>query len=177
MKPEYENFLEDEKEIFKIENDKQADWAIRKIKEINEEEIRVRTLLKEQQHELKQKEKSLTERAENDRNYFLSLLDAYRREEDLNLKESKTQFSYKLASGDLVIKKAKKDFNRTSNAGLIEHYKGTNFVVEEPKLKWGELKKHLKIESDGTIIDLLTGEILNIDGLDVKDIKEEIIIK
>jgi hypothetical protein len=43
---------------------------------------------------------------------------------------------------------------------LIPRFTGTPFVESIPKLKWGELKKHLVPQPDGTAVYDATGEVL-----------------
>lgn len=97
----------------------------------------------------------------------------------VNKKDSKTQQSYSLLSGKLVMKKATKvivhddvllmDWMETNASNYIKQ-SITN------KIEWGRLKKNLSI-TNGKIINSDTGEIIESEGLFIEDVKEKFEIK
>lgn len=99
-------------------------------------------------------------------------------------KEAKTQSKVELVSGDVVIKKAKKELAPNKEKLLdwarenaLDAYIKRKIVEE---LDWAKLKSELQIVDEfgeNTIIHKETGEIMTIDGLDVKVNPEELQIK
>ena len=98
----------------------------------------------------------------------------------VNKKETKTQESYSLLSGRLVMKKAttklKHDDKKIAewaavNASEYITIKSTSI------LNWTEFKKDLVIVN-GALMDKVTGEILeNIEGLLIEEVKESFEVK
>lgn len=154
-----------EKERFKINDDKGAEWTLKKIKQAEQEMNRLMELVEAEKNELKRKESKIKKEYERNKEYFTSLLEEYYRENELDVKETKTQFSYKLLSGDLIYKKKKKKIIKSDEKKLIEELNDTEFVEEVKKLKWGELKKQLEIVND-SVVNKVTGEIY--DGVDIE---------
>ena len=86
------------------------------------------------------------------------------------MKETKTQKTYALPSGKIVIKKDKSDFkiNKDSvieNIKTLEGYE--DYIKVKEDLAWGDLKKNLVIDN-GNIINKITGEVLEVEGLEVE---------
>lgn len=96
-------------------------------------------------------------------------------------KEAKTQSKVTLLSGDVVVKKSfldidpKKDIllKNVETNGLSEFVK----IKEVREFDWAGLKKVLKIQEDGSIIHTETGEVLEIEGLEVVTKPEQLVIK
>lgn len=99
--------------------------------------------------------------------------------EKIDSKETKTQKKIVLLAGDVIIKKPTKVLNydkkklevwaEENNPELIE-----NKIIRE--FKWQEFKEKLTI-LENEIINVETGETINIDGLAIKNISEKLIIK
>ncbi|WP_084601921.1 host-nuclease inhibitor Gam family protein [Tepidibacter thalassicus] len=105
---------------------------------------------------------------ENETSFFEAKLREYVK--TVKMKETKTQKSYSLPSGKLILKKDKEDFKVDKekvleNIKKLEGYK--EYIKTKEDLAWGELKKNLTI-ADGKIINKVTGEVLEIEGLDVE---------
>ena len=94
--------------------------------------------------------------------------------------ETKTQKKVKLLSGDVVIKKSKLDIEKDSDEllkwaqennreELISHKEVLSF-------KWADFKKNLLTTPTG-IVDVATGEVLDILGLEVVKTEEKMEIK
>lgn len=73
------------------------------------------------------------------------------------MKETKTEFNYKLPSGKVFIKKDKQDIKLKANYNELEIPK--RFLKVEKSVKWGDFKKILKIDGD-CVINTQTGEII-----------------
>lgn len=131
------------RERFAIENDEQAEWAIRKIKEARENAAMWKAYYAEQTRKINEANDATIIHME-------SLLAAY----FMNVphKQAKTQESYPLPSGKLVMKKEKLDFEVTD--GLLDWLKANApekvRVKEEPNL--AELRKAVTVAEDGVYL-------------------------
>lgn len=94
-------------------------------------------------------------------------------------KETKAQRKLELLAGDVIIKKATYKFKNDNKKILEAIKKERKDLVKtktETSLKWAELKKELEI-ANGKIINKTTGEIVEIEGLEIEEVKEEVVIK
>lgn len=155
-------------ETWSIENDQEADWAIRKINEATAEferwKIYYTSMIDKAQ-----------KRAERTRSFMLDKLRQYF--ETVPHKETKTMEKYPLPSGELVLKKPKAVWNH-DDAQLLEWLKKNGFsefvkVTEKPD--WAGFKKRLVEDSSGIICDSETGLVCDVvtsaedpGGFDVK---------
>lgn len=94
--------------------------------------------------------------------------------------ETKTQRKVKLFNGDVVVKKARLDFEKDADK-LIEWAQTNNrdeLINRKEVLtfKWADFKKRL-VPTDCGIVDVETGETLEIDGLNAITKSEELEIK
>lgn len=93
--------------------------------------------------------------------------------------EAKTQFKVSLICGDVILKKAYKDYDKDPKKLLqwaIENNLA-EFVRTKQEFDWTTFKATLEIVDDGVIINKETGEVMNMDGLGTKDVPEEVVIK
>lgn len=94
--------------------------------------------------------------------------------------ETKTQRKVKLLNGDVVVKKARLDFEKDGDK-LLEWAKENNRDElinrkEVLSFKWADFKKRL-VPTDCGIVDVETGETLEIDGLHAITKAEKLEIK
>ena len=96
-------------------------------------------------------------------------------------KETKTQAKVTLLSGDVVVKKAglKLDYDKKI---LLENAEATGLdeyiLTKEVKdFDWAGLKSKLILQDDGSIVNTETGELLDIEGLTVLPVAEQVVIK
>ena len=94
--------------------------------------------------------------------------------------ETKTQRKVTLLNGDVVVKKPREDFEK-DNDKLLEWAKANGreeLIVRKEVLsfKWADFKKNLLSTPSG-IVDLETGEALDIQGLVAIRKAEELVIK
>lgn len=162
------------KEGFAIENDATADWALQRIAEDKAEFDRLQALADEQIVEIEMKIAAEKEKYEHRTAFLKSALNTYFLQ--VPHKETKTQETYKLLSGSLVMKKASQKFVK-DDSKLIEYFHDNNMneyikVKEEPA--WAEYKKNCSI-IDGNVVDSVTGEIVA--GVSVEDVPEQFEIK
>ncbi|WFD08732.1 host-nuclease inhibitor Gam family protein [Tepidibacter hydrothermalis] len=162
------NVSEEERETWKIDNDNTADWALDKIKESREEYERFEKVAMAKIEQIKSVLDQERKKSDNETSFFESKLREY--VETLKMKETKTQKTYALPSGKIVIKKDKSDFkiNKDSvleNIKALEGYE--DYIKVKEDLAWGDLKKNLVIDN-GNIINKITGEVLEVEGLEVE---------
>lgn len=93
--------------------------------------------------------------------------------------ETKTQYKVALLCGDVILKKAKKDYDKDTNKLLQWALENdlAEFVRTKQEFDWAKFKATLEIIDDGIIINKETGEVMNMDGLGTKDVPEELVIK
>jgi len=149
-----EAFVERETpEDFTIDNDKTANWAIKKIKEEQEEHDRLQALINDERQELQAKQEEIDKRLEAKTGYLKSLLLGYFA--TVPHKETKTQASYKLLDGSLIFKKPSLSIVKPDDEQLLEYMEraGREDLIETKRsAKWGDFKKTLTIADDGQVI-------------------------
>lgn len=152
-----------ERESFRIENDSQAEWALRKIREADAELERMGKWFSRQMDAAKQKHDSDVE-------YFTGLLQEYFRE--VPAKETKTMRKYALPSGELVLNKSKQAFTVSNSEELLGWCKVNDPTLVKVSMtaSWADVKKRLKA-TDAGVVDTETG--LVVDGVQQVDVDEE----
>lgn len=163
---------EDKKESWKVDNDLSADWALDRIREIEAEYKRFEIVAKEKMKQIQEKLNEKRKQADDERNYFDYKLREYF--ENVKAKETKTQKKYDLPSGKLVLKKSKEtfDYDKTQLLEYAEKEKYEDLIKVKKDFDWAEFKKNLAIK-EGKILNKLTGEILDIEGLGIKQTQED----
>ena len=170
---EYQEY--DVPERFVIDSDQKAEWAVKRIKEITADKqkwldfyaAKIEAVSDECGFETAFLKEQL-------RQYFLTLEEK---------RETKTQFSYELPSGKLVLKKAKGDFKITDEdkfaAIVAEQLPGLMKTETVSKPDWAEIKKRLKIPPFGGAPLFLTedGEVIPLDGVEYKSEPEKFEVK
>ena len=162
---ELEEVLECQEEAehkgFSINDDATADWALRKIKEEREECERLAVIACEQITEINLKMKHLEEAAERKTAFLKGCLAEYFK--TVPHKATKTQESYKLLNGSLVMKLDSQKMVK-DDAELVEYFRQNNmteYIKTEEKPIWAEFKKNLSIV-DGKVVDTTTGEVVDV---------------
>lgn len=159
---------------FMIKDDKEAEAILAQIKEAEEEKDRLIALAKDQIANLNNKIRDLEAKYANTTAFLKSRLGAYL--DTVKAKETKTQKSYKLLSGTLVLKKP--SFKITyDNEKLIEYLKandGSGFIKTQESVDWAGLKSGLMISGDD-VINAETGEI--IEGCSIEEVPASFDIK
>ncbi len=172
---EYQEY--DAPERFVIDNDRKAEWAVNRIKEITAEEEKwvewYETKIADVNADC---EDAILHLAELLRQYFMTLEEK---------RETKTQFSYELPSGRLILKKAKTEFKVTNESALMSAIASYGAAMEDAyiketvtrKPKWAEIKKNL-LEADGAVVlvnDM--GEAMTLDGVEPVETPERFEVK
>lgn len=138
-----------------IDNDEKAELALCKIRRHIEERDRIVATCMAFERQYQQRREKAIRDAERETIYLSSLLEAYF--ETVTKKSTKTQETYALPTGRLKRKFAAQKIEHDDKA-LMEAF--PDYVQQEPKLQWGELKKRLAIRG-GVVIDTETGEIVS----------------
>ncbi|MFR6331178.1 MAG: host-nuclease inhibitor Gam family protein [Eisenbergiella sp.] len=102
-----EESAEQEKSRFVIDSDAKADWAVRKIEEEKQEYDRIKELAEEQIARIEQKLETADRRFNQSTAYLRLLLGEYFMQ--VPHKRTKTQETYRLLSGKLVMKAAESE--------------------------------------------------------------------
>ena len=140
------------KDGFQIADDQTADWAVRKIREADEELARMEEWYKNQLDLIrKQHDETVS--------FFTGKLAQYMTV--VPARDTKTTRKYALASGDLVITKEKPDFEAVDNEALLGwcQVNSPDLVRVSMKPAWSDIKKRLKATDSG-IVDTDTGMIV-----------------
>lgn len=168
-----------EKALFYIGDDKAADWALKKIKEEEDELARLKKLADEEISEIEyrfdmEQQKMLSRTA-----FLRGRLAMYF--DTVEHKETKTQETYKLLNGTIFRKKAATaiDYdpkNKEQKEALVKYLqesKQDELVKTEYSPMWAELKKQLSIDGE-KVVNVVTGEIV---PLGIKETPAEFGIK
>lgn len=143
---------EEQSERFVIDDDSKAEWALRRVKEAREQRDRMLAHLNHQRDAAN----ALCRRTEEQ--YSAELMAYFK---TLPVRKAKTQESYALPSGKLVLKHPGVEYKR-DEAALVEWLKGNGMVemvktVYEPR--WGELKPLTQVVGDA-VVYTATGEVV-----------------
>jgi len=146
---------------FVIDNDGKAEWALKRIKEAEDEHERLIALVEQERAALDEKKARFDAALERDTAFLKDALDGYMR--TVKCKESKTQESYQLLSGKLIRKKAGVDFSVDSDAltGWLRESGREDLLAVTVKPMWGEIKKRLTADPEsGAVVIAETGEVV-----------------
>lgn len=151
-----------------VENIKELDVEIEELDQLFKARAE---LLKEQ---FEEKKMGLEQKKEKYEQYLRELF------EQVPQSETKTQRKVKLLNGDVVVKKAKLDFEKDTDK-LLKWAKDNNrddLITKKEVLsfKWADFKKDL-VPTENGIIYVETGELLDIEGLSTIKKTEEMEIK
>ena len=163
-------------ESFAITNDNLADWALRKIREEEQERDRIIAIAKNQIAELEAQISDISERCDNKTSFLRNHLQMYMVK--VPHKETKTQETYQLLNGKLVFKKSYQKLvpNDDTIVDYLEKEKLDEYVKIKKSPNWAEFKKNLTI-IDGEVVNALTGEVINPDIIGVEDVPQSFEIK
>ncbi len=154
------NEMIEEEKPWKVMDDSSAEWAMEQIANANAEREKWTAFYAERLGKIEAT-------TQNTIDYFTAKLKEYF--ETVPHHQTKTQESYELPSGKLVMKAQAPEYIRDESK-LIAWAKesgNTDFVKTKETLDWSKMKKEVSKYTlvDGKPVDPFTGEI--IDGLDV----------
>lgn len=150
---EEQTALTEEERRFVVDDDQKAEWCIRKIAEARKEMMDWIEFYVAQMDKVKA-------RCESRIQFFETMLEGYFR--TVPHKATKTQESYQLPSGKLVVKKQTPEIER-DDAQIIQWLYDNSqspetYLKIKESLDWAELKKVLKVA--GSVMTTEDGEII-----------------
>jgi hypothetical protein len=157
----------------------QMDEKVAEVHQVEQEQAELQALLDARIQQLKDSFQGKFDILNGRKEYLITEIRALF--DQVPSKETKTQAKVTLLSGDVVVKKAtvKLDYDKKvllENAeatGLGEYIK----TKEVKEFDWTSLKEKLDIQEDGSIVNAETGEVLDIEGLAVLPVAEQVVIK
>lgn len=169
-------------ESFIVDNDNTADWALRKIRDEEKERDRLISIAEDQIRELNAEIGKLRDKCEDKTKFLKGHLALYF--STVPHKETKTQESYKLLNGSLVMKKPSIKIIHDDDKLLeyLDANDGAEYIKTKRSVDWVEFKKSLSVTEEGKVIDKDLGIIMEEDvcrseevpaSFDVKLNKEE----
>lgn len=141
----------EEKPVYRCENDKDAEWCIRQILDAQKEKTFWKNYYAEQLQKVNDNcDATINNMTNYLQDYFLTVPH----------KETRTQESYSLPSGKLVLKKQDPEFERDEEKIILwlKANGGERFIKTKETLDWSGLKKTLTVmgetvaDEDGQII-------------------------
>lgn len=155
-------------EDFRIDNDNKADWALRVIRDNNAERDRLINIAKAQIDELNAQIEEITTKYDSKSSYLKNLLAEYVM--SVPRKETKTQETYQLLTGKLIVKKASQKMvpNDEALVKYLESEKLPELIKAVYKPDWAEFKKTLSI-IDGNVVNTATGEMIPAEVIAIED--------
>lgn len=156
---EYMQELLGDRQEFTIDNDNIADWAVSKVMEAVAERDRLIAIADAKIKELQDQKRAIAEKTDNATNYLTGKLFDYFQAVKPST-ATKTQTTYKLLSGALVLKKQQPEFVRDDNA-MIEWAKASapSYIKVKESVDWAELKKQTMLDGE-TVVYSETGEVI-----------------
>ena len=162
---------EDEYAEFEIKTAQQADWAISKIAEERARAEFFINCAKEEKARLNNQIKDAEKKLENATSFLTSKLGQFLEKEEVPKKKTKTQISVTLPAGKIVMKLPKTEFimqggedvtKHKSDEDFIKEIKGIDesFIKQTEEVMWGDLKKKLAVDDDGSVYVKDTGEYI-----------------
>ena len=146
------DFEEFEDEGYSIKDDRGAEYALKRIKNTQDEVDKFRAYYDEQIQKMQ-------ERADGIAGFYLAHLERYFNQ--VPHKTTKTMESYELPSAKLVLKQQSPEFVRDDNAVLEWcHSQGNEeFIKVKESLDWAGLKKMVDVSGDKVVVGG-TGEVV-----------------
>jgi hypothetical protein len=136
------------RERFTVDNDMKAEWVLGKIRHIRADQKKEKDELTRQMQFYRDQMDLIDKQADDEVAFFESMLLPYFRErQDAGFtKETKTQISYKLPTGKMMIKHQAPEYER-NNSELLPWLKENRpeLVKVEESPNWAELKKSIKV--------------------------------
>lgn len=153
-------------ERFRITNDSQANWALRKIADARKKLARDQETAKAEIERIQQWLKMSESEAARTEERMTALLHEYYAPQFQTDPKTKT---YRLPSGKVQWRAQQPQFNRDDTALLafLKSREMTDFIETKETPKWGELKKQIQVVGEHVVVKdgKMAGEI--IDGVEV----------
>lgn len=163
-----------------ISDDVTADKAIEDLRELGEVKARLERVTRARIEELTEQNNKKIESLTLQEEDIKAQLRAYSLSISDSMKHTKTQAKYILPAGTIVVKKPKKTLTADKDTLLNWAKENDKELVKEKiteTIDWATLKKDLEILDDGQVLRKSTGEILEIEAIQVKETAEELEVK
>lgn len=158
---------------FRIADDGAADWALQKIAAERRELARIEELGKAQIAAIEEKIDAARHRCQNNTAFLISKLGQYF--DTVEHRKAKTQESYRLLSGTLILKKGKPKAEHDDEK-LAEWLQANGYTQYiKPAPKWGEVKELLNLEPGSMVTMAETGEL--VEGVTVVQLPDTFDVK
>jgi hypothetical protein len=144
---------------FTVDDDRKADWAVETILEAEAERDRLIELANTKIKEINEQKTYISKKCESDTAYLKMLLHAYF-EYVKPSTDTKTQKTYKLLTGKLILKKQAPEFVRDDKA-MVEWAKTSapGYIKVIESVNWADLKKATTLDGE-TVVYTETGEVV-----------------
>ena len=154
------NIQEEEKETWKVENDLSADWCLDKIREAKAEYNRFEMVANAKIEQIQAALMAQKEKMDSEVGYFEYKLREYFNGLS-NIKATKTQATYNLPSGKLLLKQKGPEFiqDDVKLVKWLENNKLNQLVKIKKSPDWATLKKDVSIVNN-KVVSTYTGEIV-----------------
>ena len=154
------------REEFVIDNDLKAEWAIKKLAEVEQEHDRLIAVCEQQINEYELKIEQYKQSKDSGTSYFKTQLFSYM--QTCKTKATKTMHSYQLASGQLKYTLPKNDFAKDEEK-LIEWVKNnkSELIKTKESVDWATLKKQIKIVESDDKLNVITEDGEVVEGISV----------
>ncbi|MGX5377603.1 host-nuclease inhibitor Gam family protein [Ligilactobacillus sp. LYQ135] len=154
-------------ERFVVDDPSKADWALRKLSDVRKQINEIKQRAEVEKKRILDWETTELQKLGESEEYFESLLNEFM---NANLVDD-PKFKFSSPYGKISVSHRKKWTH--DDKQLIKKFEGTDFVTNTPKLRWGDLKKQMKVVNGKAVLKE-TGEL--VDGI-VVDETETINIK
>lgn len=142
------------RERFTVDNDMKAEWCLSKKRTIRAQQEREKTELQRQMKFYQDQIDLIDKKADEDCAFFDSMLSEYfaSKMDEGFTKATKTQITYKLPSGKLILKKQAPEFERKNDV-LLPWLKENrpDLVKVEESPNWAELKKTITVVGESVV--------------------------
>lgn len=174
--------LKEEKPIrerFIVDNDMKAEWCLSKIRAAKKNAEREIEELTRQMEFYKARMNQVQQEYEEEKNFFQEMLLPYfsNRVEGGFTKETKTQVSYPLPTGKLLLKHREPDFEykekQKDTIAWLKKNEGEKYIKVKEELDWSALKKTVSVS--GNSVCNKEGEV--IPGITVTPREDEFVVE
>lgn len=159
-----------EKPHFVVDDINKADWCVRKINKSHLDELTIDQIADDQIARINAWRKTEKENIGRERSFFEGILLPFAVEHLAVINEGKKvqKKSFKTPNGTIGFKAGSTTFvyedekASSTNEKLVEYLKtaAPEYIEVKQLAKWGELKKNIKLNADGTPVLVDTGEII-----------------
>lgn len=169
------------REPFVCDNDMKAEWCLMKIRKARREQQEQKEELQRQMQFYIDQMAVVDHEADEEVSFFEGILKGYfqKRVDEGFTKEAKTKVSYKLPTGELMMKHRDPEYDYKTNQDQTIKFLEKNkmdaaFVKVKKELNWKDMKPFTKVV-DGSVVMKETGEI--VPGITATEREDEFIVE